>query len=72
MRLCAALDRAGVHPHFPDPIQIERNAGIPEQRPPGEHGNRAVAVRLVTRDVPATVRWSIVCDVSRLVVFDRH
>src|SRR5258708_12036542 len=43
MGLNAALDGAGVDPDFTDPIEVERNAGIRQQRPSGERGNRTVA-----------------------------
>jgi hypothetical protein len=44
MGLNAALDRAGVDPHLPDPIQVEGDAGIRQQRPSRERGNRTAAV----------------------------
>src|SRR5437868_9965602 len=60
MGLNAALDGAGVDPDFTDPIEIEGNAGIRQQRPSGESRERTAVVR------------DALCDTSKLVVFDRH
>src|SRR5208282_2732302 len=59
LRLSAALDRAAVDAYFAHPIQIERDAVIPEQRPPGENRNRIV-LRLMA------------CHAPKPVVFDWH
>jgi|ERR1700732_3806138 hypothetical protein len=60
MGLNAALDCAGVDSHFSDPIQVERNAGIREQRLSGERSNRTAAV--------CSVWW----EIPKLIVIDRH
>src|SRR5260370_7061248 len=39
MGLSAPLDRAGVDPHFPHPIEVKRNASIRQQSPPTAHAN---------------------------------
>src|ERR1700674_3358507 len=60
MGLNAALDCAGVDSHLPDPIQVERDADIRQQRPSGERGNRTAA------------DGSVWCETSKLIVIDRH
>ena len=46
LRLGAAFHGARVHANFLHPVQIERNAGVREQRTPGERGDRIRRVRL--------------------------
>jgi hypothetical protein len=60
MGLNAALDCARIDSHFSDPIQIEGNAGIREQRLSGERSNRTAAV------------CSAWCEIPKLIVIDRH
>jgi hypothetical protein len=60
MGLNAALDCAGVDSDFADPIQIEGNAGIRQQRPSGERRNRTAAER------------SMWCETPKLILIDRH
>jgi hypothetical protein len=58
--LNAALDGARIDSHFADPIQVERNAGIRQQRPSGERRNRTAAI------------CSMWCETPKLIVIDRH
>jgi hypothetical protein len=51
LRLCPTLDRAGIHPHFLHPIQIERDAGIGQERAPVQRCDCIRAVRVTRRYV---------------------
>ena len=51
LALSAAFHCTGIHPNFLDPIQIERDAGVGQERTFGERGDRARSVLVSGCDI---------------------
>src|ERR1700727_1516050 len=50
LRLCSALDRTGVHANLLQPVQIERNPRVRQERAAGESRDRTRRLLLRSRD----------------------